>query len=63
VDAPSDADAICTAIAAGRVTYECRPIGWIKAAGVIADMMFTDHVLGPRRQSAVLAPARLPNLQ
>ena len=63
VDAPSDPDAICGAILAGRVTFECRPIGWLKAGGVVADMLFTDHVLGPKRQTDPILPARLPDLQ
>ena len=64
LDAPRDPDAMCDAIAAGHVTCESRPIGWFKAAGVVADMMFSDHMMGPRRRlDSILAPARLPDLQ
>ncbi|HMD36558.1 MAG TPA: PHP-associated domain-containing protein [Vicinamibacterales bacterium] len=57
VDAPPDPDAICEAVRQGRVTAECRPIGWIKAAGVMADMVFTDHIRGPlRRRAPILVP-------
>jgi predicted metal-dependent phosphoesterase TrpH len=64
VDAAPDPDAICDAIAAGRVTFECRPLGWLKAAGVMADLTFTDHVLGPRRQSGpILTPSELLDLR
>ncbi|HSP34986.1 MAG TPA: PHP-associated domain-containing protein [Thermoanaerobaculia bacterium] len=63
VDAPRDPDAICDAIAAGHVTCESHAIGWLKAAGVVADMMCADHVLGRRgERSPILAPARLPDL-
>jgi len=57
VDAPPDPDAICDAVLQGRVTAECRPIGWIKAAGIMADMIVTDHVIGPLRQrDPILVP-------
>jgi predicted metal-dependent phosphoesterase TrpH len=63
VDAAPHPDAICEAVAAGRVTFECQPLGWLKAAGVIADLMFADHVLGPRRErDPIIAPARLPDI-
>jgi predicted metal-dependent phosphoesterase TrpH len=47
VDALPDPDAICDAVRRGRVTAECRPIGWLKAAGVMADLTVTDHILKP----------------
>jgi predicted metal-dependent phosphoesterase TrpH len=40
VDAPRDADAICEAIAEGRVRVESRPLAWTEAAGVISAMWF-----------------------
>jgi predicted metal-dependent phosphoesterase TrpH len=46
VDAPRDADAICEAIAAGRVRVESRPLAWIEVARVVPDLLVT-----PRRQS------------
>jgi len=66
VDAEPDPGAICEAIRASRVTVHAEPIGWLKAVGVIADMMFTDHVIGPRNprrdRRPLLAPERLPDL-
>jgi predicted metal-dependent phosphoesterase TrpH len=38
VDAPPDADAICAAIAAGRVRVESRPLSWMEVARVMAMM-------------------------
>jgi hypothetical protein len=41
VDAPADAEAICEAIAAGRVRVVSRPLSWIEVAQVLPDMMVT----------------------
>jgi len=60
VDAAPDPDAICDAVMRGRVTVSCRPIGWIKAAGVMADMIVTDHIIGPLRQRE---PVLIPELR
>jgi predicted metal-dependent phosphoesterase TrpH len=46
VDAPPNADAICEAIAAGRVRVESRPLTWVEAAGIMTSML-RSHV-GPR---------------
>jgi predicted metal-dependent phosphoesterase TrpH len=40
VDAERDPDAICAAIAAGRVRVESRPLSWTEAARVMSDMIF-----------------------
>jgi predicted metal-dependent phosphoesterase TrpH len=40
VDAPRDADAICEAIAEGRVRVESRPLAWTEAARVMSAMLF-----------------------
>jgi predicted metal-dependent phosphoesterase TrpH len=40
VDAPRNADAICEAIAQGRVRVESRPLAWTEAAGVMSAMWF-----------------------
>jgi len=56
VDAPPEPEAICEAVRAGRVTVDCRPLDWITAAGVMADMFATDLLLGPRRRDPVLVP-------
>ena len=39
VDAPRDAEAICQAIAAGRVRVESRPLTWGEVARVLPDML------------------------
>ena len=39
VDAPRDPDAICEAIAAGRVRVESRPLAWSEAARFIGALM------------------------
>jgi predicted metal-dependent phosphoesterase TrpH len=38
VDAARDRDAICAAIAEGRVRIETRPLAWSEAAGIMADL-------------------------
>jgi predicted metal-dependent phosphoesterase TrpH len=40
VDAPADADAICEAVAAGRVRVESRPLAWIEVASILGAMTF-----------------------
>ena len=42
VDAPRDADAICAAIAAGRVCVESQPMSWIDVARVLAAMLLSE---------------------
>ncbi len=39
VDAPWDADSICAAIAAGRVTVESQPMSWVDVARVLGVML------------------------
>ncbi|HZW73918.1 MAG TPA: PHP-associated domain-containing protein, partial [Caldimonas sp.] len=39
VDAPADADAICAAIAAGRVRVDASPLAWRDAAGIMVDLL------------------------
>ena len=56
VDAPRDPDAICDAIAAGRVRVESRPLEWIEAAALMSSLMFAG-LLAPRFRAA--APAGL----
>jgi len=46
VDAAPDADAICEAVAAGRVVVESRPLAWSDAARIIASMTFGGLVGG-----------------
>ena len=64
VDAPPNADAICEAIAAGRVRVESRPLTWVEAAGIITSML-RSHV-GPhaphpvRRRAKKTLPGQPP---
>ena len=39
VDAPADADAICAAVAAGRVRVHATPLAWREAAGIMMDLL------------------------
>jgi predicted metal-dependent phosphoesterase TrpH len=39
VDAPADADAICDAVAAGRVRVESQPLAWTEVARLLGSMM------------------------
>jgi predicted metal-dependent phosphoesterase TrpH len=51
VDAAPNADAICEAIAAGRVRVESRPLTWVEAAGIMTSMLRSHvgpHSSGPR---------------
>lgn len=58
IDAPRDPDAICDAIAAGRVRVESRPLAWIEAARLISALLVSDLVTHPFRATApsVLEP-------
>ena len=47
VDAPRDPDAICDAIAAGRVRVESRPLEWIEAAQLMSSLMLGGLVARP----------------
>jgi len=42
VDAPRNADAICSAIREGRVQIEAAPISWASAIGIMADMKIAE---------------------
>lgn len=50
VDAEPDPGAICAAVAAGRVQVVARPLSWLAAAGIMADVL--SEVRGPRRLAA-----------
>jgi predicted metal-dependent phosphoesterase TrpH len=39
VDAPPDADAICAAVAAGRVAVQATPLPWSDAAAIMIDLL------------------------
>jgi predicted metal-dependent phosphoesterase TrpH len=40
VDAPAEVDAICDAVAAGRVRVESRPLAWTEVARILTAMTF-----------------------
>jgi predicted metal-dependent phosphoesterase TrpH len=46
VDAEPDADAICAAIATGRVRVETRPLSWARATGIMASLVFGSMMPG-----------------
>jgi predicted metal-dependent phosphoesterase TrpH len=46
VDAAPDADAICEAVAAGRVVVESQPLAWSDAARIVTSMVFGGLVGG-----------------
>ena len=48
VDAAARPDAICAAIAAGRVSYEATPLSWGGAVGIIADLTAWRSLSGSR---------------
>jgi predicted metal-dependent phosphoesterase TrpH len=52
VDAERDPDAICAAVAAGRVQVESRPLSWPHAVHIIASLVMTDFVVGRAVQTA-----------
>jgi len=47
VDAPADADAICAAVAAGRVECHATPLSWPDAAGIMMNLAWPT-LAGPR---------------
>jgi predicted metal-dependent phosphoesterase TrpH len=58
VDAEPDADAICAAIAAGRVRVESQPLSWARATGIMSALVFGDVVPG---QFFPVRPLRQPS--
>jgi predicted metal-dependent phosphoesterase TrpH len=71
VDAERDPDAICEAIAAGRVRVESRPISWLAAARLMSALLFEPYTARPelvdqpprfalRRSAIALAKAEGP---
>ena len=49
VDAPPEADAICAAIAAGRVRVESRPLAWTEAASIMNSMLLAHLGISSRQ--------------
>jgi predicted metal-dependent phosphoesterase TrpH len=58
VDAPRDADAICSAIAAGRVQVKSRPLAWIEVARVAAVMALGNLRLPIQKGTTASLPSR-----
>ena len=54
VDAPRNADAICDAIRAGRVTVQAAPISNVRAARTMVDLTWAQLI--PRSRGSVLQP-------
>ena len=52
VDAERDPDAICAAVAAGRVQVESRPLSWPHAVHIIASLVMAGFVVGRAVQTA-----------
>jgi hypothetical protein len=59
VDAIPDADAICAAIAEGRVRVECTPLGWYDVARTLGPLFAGD--LLPRRRLKPSPPDEEPD--
>jgi len=55
VDAPAEPDAICAAVAAGRVTVESAPLAWIDVARILGSMTFG----GPAANSLEIPATRV----
>jgi predicted metal-dependent phosphoesterase TrpH len=64
VDAEKDPQAICAAIAAGRVRVETRPLSWPQAVQIIASLVLADFIpgraVGPAVVERPLAPPARP---
>jgi predicted metal-dependent phosphoesterase TrpH len=56
VDAPADADAICDAVAAGRVRVESRPLAWADVARLLSSMMLEERWQRLRQKGAESQP-------
>jgi predicted metal-dependent phosphoesterase TrpH len=50
VDAPPDPEAICAAIAAGKVVVEHRPLAWAEVASIMTDLFGWRSHAGPSAQ-------------
>jgi predicted metal-dependent phosphoesterase TrpH len=60
VDAEPNADAICTAIAAGRVQVVATPRSWASAIGIMADMKIAEVLPPGFWQEAPVTPLTVP---
>ena len=60
VDAEADADAICAAIAAGRVQVESRPVSWPHAIHTVSSLYLTDLVVGRSMETTAAGPTLAP---
>ena len=59
VDASPDPDAICAAIAAGRVRVHSRPLTWLEAGRTLGAMWMSD--IAPRRKTNTRETRANPN--
>lgn len=59
VDAPAEPDAICEAVAAGRVMVESAPLTWVDVARILAAMTFCGKAAKPREIAATGVARRL----
>jgi predicted metal-dependent phosphoesterase TrpH len=59
VDAPAEPDAICDAVAAGRVIVESAPLAWIDVARILSAMTFGSRAPDPFEVAATGVARRL----
>jgi predicted metal-dependent phosphoesterase TrpH len=57
VDAERDPDAICAAIAAGRVIVDSRPLEWTEAVPILSSMLFLEYAPWAFRNAGLKHPA------
>ena len=62
VDAPPDADAICDAVAAGRVQVRSRPLAWTEVARVMAVLTIGNLRPAPPQNRAFRVPLDAPDM-
>jgi predicted metal-dependent phosphoesterase TrpH len=60
VDAAPNPDAICAAIAAGRVQVESRPVSWAQAVRTISSLLLADLVVDRSAAAAATGRALAP---
>jgi predicted metal-dependent phosphoesterase TrpH len=56
VDAAPDPDAICEAVAAGRVRVESRPLAWSEVASLLTSLMLADVRIAARQNDEEIQP-------
>ncbi|MEO8258434.1 MAG: PHP-associated domain-containing protein [Acidobacteriota bacterium] len=63
VDAEPNPDAICAAIAVGRVQVESRPVSWAQAIRTISSLYLANHVVDRSAAAAATEQALAPHAQ